>query len=138
MANSTTLLSIDRASNNTSIVLLLEWQGWRLLFTGDAEKRSWRTMDREGMVGPVHFLKVSHHGSVTGLPPAEILDKLLPPTPPPARRGRGAVSTYPDTYPGVPDKDTLDKLRERIDVRSTRDLAPGKLFLEFRFPSKGP
>ena len=136
--DSTTLLSIDRASNNTSIVLLLEWQGWRLLFTGDAEKRSWRTMDKQGMVGPVHFLKVSHHGSSTGLPPAEILDKLLPATPPPARRGRGAVSTYPNTYPGVPDKDTLDKLRERIDVRSTRDLAPGKLFLEFRFPSKGP
>jgi hypothetical protein len=31
-----TLLSIDRASNNTSIVLLLEWKGWKLLFTGDA------------------------------------------------------------------------------------------------------
>ena len=136
--DSTTLLSIDRASNNTSIVLLLEWHGWRLLFTGDAEKRSWRTMDKEGMVGPVHFLKVSHHGSATGLPPTEILDKLLPATQPPAKRSRGAVSTYPKTYPGVPDKDTLDKLRERIDVRSTRDLAPGKLFLEFRFPSKGP
>ena len=90
------------------------------------------------MVGPVDFLKVSHHGSETGLPPAEILDKLLPPTAPPARRSRGAVSTYPKTYPGVPDKDTVDQLRERIDVRSTRDLAPGKLFLEFRFPSKGP
>jgi hypothetical protein len=136
--DSTTLLSIDRASNNTSIVLLLEWQGWRLLFTGDAEKRSWRTMDKHGMVGPVHFLKVSHHGSSTGLPPAEILEKLLPSSPPPARRGRGVVSTYPNTYPGVPDKDTLDKLGERIDMRSTRDLAPGKLFLEVRFPSAGP
>ena len=57
------LLSIDKASNNTSIVLLLEWEGWRLLFTGDAEKRSWRTMDKHGLVGPVDFLKVSHHGS---------------------------------------------------------------------------
>ena len=102
-------------------MLLLEWQGWRLLFTGDAEKRSWRTMDKQGMVGPVHFLKVSHHGSSTGLPPAEILDKLLPKTPPPAKRGRGAVSTYPNTYPGVPDKDTLDRLA-RADRRA---LDPG-------------
>lgn len=138
-ANSaSTLLSIDKAANNTSIVLLLEWNGWRLLFTGDAERRSWRTMDKHDLVGPVHFLKVSHHGSDTGLPPTEILDKLLPLSPPPARRGRGAVSTFPNTYPGVPDKATLDTLGERIDVRSTRDLAPGKLFLEFRFSSKGP
>jgi hypothetical protein len=136
--SSSTLLSIDKASNNTSVVLLVEWRGWRLLFTGDAEQRSWRTMDKRGMVGPVHFLKVSHHGSDTGLPPVEILDKLLPMSTPPAKRGRGAVSTYPNTYPGVPDKRTLDKLGERIDVRSTRDLAPGKRFLEFRFPDTGP
>jgi hypothetical protein len=138
-ANSaSTLLSIDRASNNTSVVALLEWNGWKLLFTGDAERRSWRTMHKRGVVQPVDFLKVSHHGSDTGMPPDEILDVLLPVATPPAKRGRGAVSTYPNTYPGVPDKTTIDRLRERIDVRSTRDLAPGKLFLEFRFPSTGP
>ena len=61
-----TLLSIDRASNNTSIVLLLEWQGWRLLFTGDAETAQLADDGQStGMVGPVHFLKVSHHGSAT-------------------------------------------------------------------------
>ena len=68
---STALLSIDQASNNTSIVMHIEWNGWKLLFTGDAEKRSWRTMDRLKLVKPVHFLKVSHHGSHTGLPPEE-------------------------------------------------------------------
>ena len=136
--SSSTLLSIDRASNNTSVVLLIEWNGWKLLFTGDAERRSWRTMDKHGLVQPVDFLKVSHHGSDTGMPPDEILDKLLPTSPPPARRPRGAVSTYPNTYPGVPDKVTLDRLRERLDLRSTRDLAPGKLFVELRFPSSGP
>ena len=138
-ANSaSTLLSIDKASNNTSIVLLLEWNGWKLLFTGDAERRSWRTMDKHDLVQPVDFLKVSHHGSDTGMPPDEILDKLLPMPRPAGRPRRAAVSTYPNTYPGVPDKGTLEKLGKRIDVRSTRDLAPGKLFLEFRFPSKGP
>ena len=68
-----TLFEIDRAANNTSVVLLLEWHGWRLLFTGDAEKRSWRTMASRvpQHMKPVHFLKISHHGSHTGMPPDE-------------------------------------------------------------------
>ena len=136
--SSSSLLSIDKASNNTSIVLFLEWRGWKLLFTGDAERRSWRTMDKHELVQPVHFLKVSHHGSDTGMPPDEILEKLLPMPAPPGAARRAAMSTYPNTYPGVPDPVTVNHLRERLALRSTRDLAPGKLFLEFRFPSKGP
>ena len=38
------LLSIDKAKNNTSIVCSIEWRGWRLLFTGDAEIKSWKIM----------------------------------------------------------------------------------------------
>ena len=94
-------------------------------------------MDKLDLVQPVDFLKVSHHGSDTGMPPDEILDKLLP-MPRPAKRRRGAVSTYPNTYPGVPDPKMLKDLGKRIDVRSTRDLAPGKLFLQYRFSSTGP
>ena len=133
-----TLLSIDRAANNTSIVLQLEWRGWRLLFTGDAEKASWRKMDSFGLVEPVHFLKVSHHGSETGMPPPAVLDRLLPVPAPGAPRARAAVSTYPGNYPGVPNDLTLGGLRERADVLSTVDLAPGDLFLELRFPDTGP
>jgi beta-lactamase superfamily II metal-dependent hydrolase len=133
-----TLLSIDQAANNTSIVLLLEWKGWRLLFSGDAEKRSWRTMDKNGFVAPIHFLKVSHHGSHTGMPPDDILDKLLPATAPGARKPIAAVSTYPKTYPGVPDGPTLDELGLRTDLKSTRKLAAGELFVELKFPSTGP
>ena len=136
--SSSTLLSIDKASNNTSVVTLLEWNGWKLLFTGDAEQRSWRTMDKHDLVEPIDFLKISHHGSDTGMPPDEILDKLLPMPRPAGRPRKAAVSTYPNTYPGVPDPDTLAALATRIDVRSTRDLAPGKLCLEYRFPSTGP
>jgi hypothetical protein len=137
-SSASNLLAIDKASNNTSIVLLLEWNGWRLLFTGDAEKSSWRMMDSKGLVSPVHFLKVSHHGSETGMPPPEILDKLLPLPPPAGPRPRAAVSTYPGNYPGVPNDLTLDGLRERADVRTTLDLAPGELFLEYAFPEGGP
>lgn len=40
------LLEIDRAANNTSIVFTLEWRGWTLLFPGDAEHRSWKTIKK--------------------------------------------------------------------------------------------
>lgn len=93
--------------NNTSVVLLLEWRGRRLLFTGDAEVRttrggeyewgrpngSWNVMwaeQRQHLEKPLDFLKVGHHGSHNATPwtaksykgqthPVnEILDALLP------------------------------------------------------------
>ena len=136
--SASTMLEIDKASNNTSVVLLLEWNGWRLLFTGDAEKPSWRKMDALGLVSRVDFLKISHHGSETGMPPPGILDKLLPMPAPGASRPRAAVSTYPGNYPGVPNELTLTDLRARADVSSTLDLPPGELFVELRFADTGP
>jgi hypothetical protein len=136
--SASTLLNIDQAANNTSVVTLIEWNGWRLLFTGDAEKRSWRQMDKMGLVGPVHFLKVSHHGSGTGMPPAAILDKLLPMPSPAGFTRRAAVSTYPGKYPGVPNDDTLKELRRRTTLQSTLDLGAGQTFIELAFPSAGP
>ena len=133
-----TLLQIDQAANNTSVVLLLEWQGWRLLFPGDAEKRSWRTMDAKLALQPVDFLKVSHHGSHTGLPAAEILDKVLPlPAAGAKPTRRAVVSTYPRTYPGVPDDHTMTELKRRAEVFSTRD-EPVRPFVEITFPDTGP
>ncbi len=101
------LLAIDYAANNTSIVFLLEWKGWRLLFPGDAEHRSWKTMDKHGQLRPVHFLKASHHGSANGVPPADLLQAILPVPAPDARPRHAVVSTYPDTYQHVPDRELL-------------------------------
>ena len=87
--------------NNTSVVLLLEWCGRRLLFTGDAEWKGrevekgyrngcWDVMlhvseVKEALTQPIDFLKVGHHGSVNGTPfidedEAEqpFLDAILP------------------------------------------------------------
>ena len=133
-----TLLAIDRAANNTSVVLLLEWQGWRLLFAGDAERRSWRTMNARAQLEPVHFLKFSHHGSHTGMPPPAILEKVLPkPAPGEPITRRVLVSTFPRSYKGVPDPDTITTLSERATVISTQD-PPPKLFAELRFSDAGP
>jgi beta-lactamase superfamily II metal-dependent hydrolase len=87
--------------NNTSVVLLLEWRGRRLLFTGDAEwngkgvrkghkNSSWDIMlkvlrDAGHLSKPLDFLKVGHHGSVNGTPFVDkanavhlVLDQILP------------------------------------------------------------
>jgi hypothetical protein len=99
-SSSSSLLSIDRASN-TPRSCCSRMERLELLFTGDAEQRSWRTMDKNEMIQPVDFLKVSHHGSDTGMPPVEILDKLLPM---PAPSGvPGALPSRPSEHlPGRP------------------------------------
>jgi beta-lactamase superfamily II metal-dependent hydrolase len=115
------MLAIDKAANNTSVVFLLEWRGWRLLFSGDAEIRSWKTMHREGVLKPVHFLKVSHHGSHNGTPEDEIFDAILPKPAPDNRKRTAAVSTWTETYPGIPHEETNDRLKTRCKFLTTLD-----------------
>ena len=127
------LLSIDRAANNSSVVFAIEWRGWRLLFPGDAEHRSWKEMHKRGVLKPAHFLKVSHHGSWNGTPTGEILDQILPARPPDRRQRHAAVSTCTGTYHNVPDEETLARLKERCRVHSVEE-SPGELFLDIEFP----
>ena len=127
------MLAIDRAANDSSIVFSLEWRGWRLLFPGDAELRSWRTMEREQAIVPVDFLKVGHHGSHNATPPDEILERLLPTGRPRGRRRVAIVSTQEDVYNAVPHPPTLDRIRARVDeLLTTQDAAPGGA-IEVRF-----
>ncbi len=123
------LLAIDQAANNTSIVFCLQWRGWRLLFPGDAERRSWKTMNKYIGFEPVHFLKVSHHGSHTGMPPDEVLNKVLPSNDVPRY---AVVSAYPGTYNNVPNDETLDELENRCELHSVVGLTDGG-YLDFEF-----
>lgn len=115
------LLAIDKAANNTSIVFVLAWRGWRLLFAGDAEIRSWRTMEKNGVLSPVHFLKVAHHGSHNGTPDDDILEAILPAAAHDARRRSAAISLWRDTYSGIPDEPTAARLSSRCELHSTLD-----------------
>jgi beta-lactamase superfamily II metal-dependent hydrolase len=124
--HSDNLLAIDKAANNTSVVLALEWRGWRLLFPGDAEERSWQTMEAAQVLKPVHFYKVGHHGSHNGTPSEEILEKILPARPPDDRPRRAVVSTCSGTYNNVPDDATLERLGSRCSVHSTMGLEDGE------------
>ena len=127
------LLAIDQAANNSSLVFALEWRGWRLLFPGDAEVRSWKTMAREEVLKPVHFLKVAHHGSHNGTPAGEIFDAILPASPPDARPRCAAISTWTETYSGIPHPPTDQRLASRATLYSTLD-DPAALFFDLEFP----
>jgi hypothetical protein len=125
---------IDKAQNNTSLCLLIEAAGKRLLLPGDAELESWEMMQKKcgSELKPVDFLKVAHHGSHNGTP-LELLDRLLP-----ARRKAHAqvlVSTKRQVYGTknpVPDDALLKELGSRCHKLVTTDGATGtsvELFL---------
>jgi len=131
------LMAIDKAENNTSVVFTLEWRGWRLLFAADAELRSWQIMQglEERVLKPVDFLKVGHHGSNNATPQPEILDKILPV--PYHRERTAALSTFigdskHPQYHGVPDPNTLDRIKTRCTLKDTRDVDFGK-YIDIQF-----
>jgi beta-lactamase superfamily II metal-dependent hydrolase len=132
------LLAIDRAANNTSVVFSLKWRGWNLLFAGDAEIRSWKTMEREDQLEPVHFLKVSHHGSANGTPGEDILERILPLTVSDNRDRVAVISTFPETYHNVPDAGTTRILNNRrlMVLEINKEVSPGR-YVEIEFPADG-
>lgn len=129
------LLMIDKAANNTSIVFSLKWRGWTFLFTGDAERRSWQTMNKYGMLEPVHFLKVSHHGSYTGMPEPELLEKILPLRVPARKKRNAVISTYPGPYKDVPDRELLaSELSPRCGLAFVeKETVPDGGYIDFTF-----
>jgi hypothetical protein len=115
------MLAIDKAANNTSVVMMLEWRGWRLLFAADAEIKSWQAMKARGALKPVHYLKVSHHGSHNGTPATNLLNRVLPLPTGGKKKGRAVIPTWEGQYNGIPHEPTNKKLRARARLRSTLD-----------------
>lgn len=62
------ILDADRDHNNNSLVVLLNYQGKKLLFTGDLDQEGQRDLLTRG-VDKVDWLKVPHHGSRSALYP---------------------------------------------------------------------
>ena len=127
------LLAIDKAANNSSIVFCLKWKNWRFLFPGDAEERSWKEMNKENVLSPVDFLKISHHGSHNGTPAKDILEKIFPENGPNRDKRQAAVSTFENTYNGIPHGESFEELEALgCTIHSTLDVESGKA-LEMRF-----
>lgn len=120
----TRIMEIDAANNNTSVVVEIEWRGWRLLLPGDAEIPSWKRMHEQGSLRPVHVVKVAHHGSHNGTF-EEHLDQVLPPVSPDGRPRHAVVSTHDGSWDSVPDPETLATYASRVTLHDTRDVARG-------------
>lgn len=129
----------SRVTNNTSVVLLIEWKGKRLLFVGDAE---WDTKYKEGKAngawnvmwherkaklgGGIDFLKIGHHGSENATPwndledgtatePSTILDAILPlPSGAAGPTARAVVSTKRKNHETIPRSALLAELGKRV------------------------
>lgn len=67
---------LDQQMNNTSLILLFEVNGKRLLFPGDAQLENWSYALKDAkdtkkvcaMLAEVDFYKVGHHGSLNATP----------------------------------------------------------------------
>ena len=129
----------NTVTNNTSIVLLIEWKGKRLLFVGDAEwnakfkegkfNGAWNVMwhERKARLNePIDFLKIGHHGSENSTPwndledgqvtePSTILDAILPiPSDSDTPKAKAVVSTKRKNYKTIPRSALLVELGKRV------------------------
>jgi Metallo-beta-lactamase superfamily len=149
----------SRVTNNTSVVLLIEWKGKRLLFVGDAEwdakfkegrsNGAWNTMwnQRKALLNaPLDFLKIGHHGSTNSTPwidghdgdtePSLILDAILPVPSHGAPKAKAIVSTARKNYPTIPSSELLVDIGQRVvsarnyaDAFDAADIDPRQLNL---------
>jgi hypothetical protein len=125
--------------NNTSVMLLIEWRGRRLLFVGDAEWNrvyrdrkknfAWNTawkLHRSELKKPIDFLKIGHHGSINSTPwndkedgdvtePSAILDAILPlPQGNAKPTAKAIISTERTFYKVIPRGTLLVEIGKRV------------------------
>ena len=137
------VLAMDSAMNNTSVILLFEVGGKRLLFPGDAQWENWQfaleeAEDRDAILEElkkVDVYKVGHHGSLNATPKSlwELFEK----------RGetetknrmmslistkKGVHAHSPET--AVPRTTLVRALKSNTDYRSTESVKPSELYFE--------
>lgn len=97
-------LTLDRALNNTSLVVLFEYGDEVLLFPGDAQWGNWKSWIQEdaSLLERVTFYKVGHHGSVNATPKNALLGmKSLT---------AAMASTQSKPFPSIPEQKLVDAL----------------------------
>lgn len=134
-----TLLSIvrdlDDALNNTSVILLFEARGRRLLFPGDAQIENWEYALGKARISnrlkDIDLYKVGHHGSRNATPKS--LFSLWEGNQRPMMAlmsTKGDVHGHADADTEVPRETLVDALQGRMELHSTEDLPRGQNFLE--------
>lgn len=133
-------LSMDAAMNNTSVILLFEVGGKRLLFPGDAQWENWQYA-LEGDDGEenlkdlskVDVYKVGHHGSLNATP-KKLWDNFAKrnENPEAKTRMRSLISTKKGVHAhspqtAVPRTTLVTALKENTNYRSTEPVKPKDL-----------
>jgi hypothetical protein len=139
---------LDSVLNNTSIILLFEVGGRKLLFPGDAQIENWNYAlskpEVVEMLTDVDVYKVGHHGS-RNANPISIWEGF---TKKKSNKPRGNVlKTFMSTMAGkhgghnpkdphteVPRESLVEALNKESDHFSTQALEPGQLYEEFDIP----
>jgi hypothetical protein len=129
--------ALDTVLNNTSVILLFEAGGKKLLFPGDAQIENWsyalgQPLVRK-MLARVDLYKVGHHGSRNATPKSLwnlFARRSAHPSP---GRLRTVLSTMANKF-GETDRETevpraslVETLKAQSDYFSTQDI-PGKLY----------
>jgi hypothetical protein len=122
---------LDKFLNNTSLILLFEVKGKKLLFPGDAQLENWQwALSQEGipdLLKDVAFYKVAHHGSRNATP-KELWNGF-------EKRQEHGLTTMMSTAAGVygrseeskvPSANLVQALKKESTLMNTQDLKGGK------------
>lgn len=122
---------LDEQMNNTSVILLFEAGGKRLLFPGDAQWENWSyalsQKDNVALLRATDLYKVGHHGSLNATPRASLWAKFAKRSATPGRRLKSVVSTLGGVHGSnsahteVPRSTLLEALGTESDLLDTRD-----------------
>lgn len=128
---------LDKQMNNTSLILLFEVGGKKMLFPGDAQIENWQyALSKPGvmeMLSDVDVYKVGHHGSLNATP--KKLWSALQKRGKKGKKGRltTVLSTMRDKHGDesrnteVPRRTLLSALQSESDLHNTEAMANGKL-----------
>jgi beta-lactamase superfamily II metal-dependent hydrolase len=115
--------ALDKAINNTSVVVLFSFGRERMLFAGDAQWGNWKGWIEDAaaqeILGQVTFYKVAHHGSVNATPVHAV--NALP------QNGFAAmVSTQSTPWPSIPRIPLVEALAKQAGGKLARSDQPDK------------
>ena len=131
--------ALDAQMNNTSLILLFEAGGKKLLFSGDAQIENWsyaledassHTSTRK-LLADVDLYKVGHHGSLNATPRKLLWEGFKKRGSAKGNRLITVLSTMPGKHGSaqkkteVPRKTLLEALRKESDLFNTDDLKFG-------------
>jgi hypothetical protein len=130
--------ALDKAMNNTSLILLFRIGGKSLLFPGDAQIENWKYAldqpDLRKLLAEVDVYKVGHHGSLNATPKSlwQLFEKKSE-NPAAPKRLTSLMSTMEGKHGSIKSKTEVPRatlteaLRKESDLLSTHDVPATEL-----------